>query len=251
MTVAPVGGSWSSAVEVFEIGHVGRRGDPVRQKVGRRPVVDRRRVDAEHRHLRSSTRNRAASSPYPGNFSFDASPGVSSPRYRLRSGQKRLQPVRASTIVPGAIRPCAVSKTSTSAARHPIGGVGRGLPGDVNDHRRSHQLRQRQLGGVPAGLREMHRRIQMRAAVLWRADLVGRVVVPARRHPGGQRGQLEGRGRRGPIQGGGIEGMRQIDEARRLEIQRRLCADGPDNRDAVTAVITRFRSIDPPLRRPN
>ena len=98
-------------------------------------------------------------------------------------------------------------------------GIGRRRRRDVDHDRESDQLLERdRVDGLPA-LREVHRRIDVRAAVLRGEEVVGRVVIARRRHAIGDLVEAKSLGRR-PEDGVGVVGVRQVDDlpARKLEV---------------------------------
>ena len=97
---------------------------------------------------------------------------------------------------------------------HLIVGVRGRRVGDVDDDRGADQRSERNLIDRLASLREMHWRIDVRAAVLGREEVVRRVVVAGRRHAVGDLVVPE-RLRRRPEDGLRIVGVRQIDELAR------------------------------------
>ena len=109
-------------------------------------VVDAGGVDADARPrgVRSTSR-RAASSPYDGKCRLSVAPGVSSPKYDLRSGQRFPQPVRSRTIVPAAIAPWRDSQCADVVRGQAVVGVRGRAIGDVDHDRRRDEPLQRDL----------------------------------------------------------------------------------------------------------
>ena len=85
-----------------------------------------------------------------------------------------------------------------------------GLGADVDHESRPDHLLDRNLVGSIGALGEVHRRVEMRAAMLGRREVVGAVIVSARGMAGRDLLQLEHVGR-GPVDGPGVERMGQVD----------------------------------------
>ena len=84
---------------------------------------------------------------------------------------------------------------------------------DVDDDGRRDELLERNLVGGPAFLREVPRGVEVRAAVLGRAQAVGGIEPPARCGPAGFARQRELGGRRGPVERRRPVAMREVDHA--------------------------------------
>ena len=76
----------------------------------------------------------------------------------------------------------------------------------------------------------MIRRIDVRAAVLWRAKSVRRVEEPPLRHPLVLLGKLEGLCLRRPEDGARVDRMREVDDLRGGEVEALGAGGGRQNR---------------------
>ena len=148
----------------------------------------------------------------------------------MRSGQRALQPVRSSTIAPAGTGPWRASQALHVGRGQPVVGVGRGLRADVDHHRRRDQLLERHGFGAPPVRREVDGRVEVRAAVLGRAERVGRVEEAARGRPLVDFLQLEARGGGRPVEGRRVERVGQVHEPEAPEVDRRRRRKGPPPR---------------------
>ncbi len=90
---------------------------------------------------------------------------------------------------------------------------------NIQDDARRDELRERDLVGGETLLREVRWRVEVRAAVLGRAERVRAVVVAALRPAVGELRELESRGRVGPVDRLLIEDVRQVHDLRSGQVE--------------------------------
>jgi hypothetical protein len=113
-----------------------------------------------------------------------------------------------------------------------------GLGGHVDDHGFADETLERHLVHGVVSLCKVDRRVQMRAAMLGGAEIVGGIVI-ARRCPLRRDHREPKRCGRGPIESGGVEGIGEIHPGALRESIRHRPAGGThraeheDNKDAL------------------
>ena len=163
-------------------------------------------------------------------------------------------PSRRSTIAPSAERPWRRSCAVRSATRHLVVPIGERAFRHVHDDARPDEPPQRNLVGLVPAARGVDRRVEMRAAMLRRRELLAGSSNPCWSRP--QPPARASRFRRGPVDRLLVERMREVDE---LALQRLRAAAGswcapfcrPTGRPADgPGRQERRRDGDPPDHRP-
>ena len=126
-----------------------------------------------------ATSHFAASGCSPGKCSFGtaSAPRSAVPRYRAASGHRREKPVRSRTIDSRGHRPLLRLRVPEIVDGDLIVRARLTLLRHVNDHRRAEEALQRNLVNALVSLCEVHRRIEMCAAMLGHGEAVRGVVI--------------------------------------------------------------------------
>ena len=200
MTTAPRSGQPIEVGQVLESRDVARRRDPMDLEVGRAAVVDRRGVDAERGHaaLLDEQPRRVGTVRRERQLRGVARRVVAEIRLRVRPVPAPTRPQQHDRAARD--RTVRLLELQHVVARQAVVAVLGRLRGHVDDHRRRHELLERDLLGRAAVLREVMRRVEVGSAVLGRAQRAGGIEEAAGGRAAGLLIELELRRRRRPVE---------------------------------------------------